>query len=101
MEQPTTDRSNRSKFLEKAADEKRLRSVTMKDRKEILQKEIEIALDIRAQFHDQDIFLIPVKLEHCQMPLKLRALQSIDLFRPNGWTTLCEAMRIGNRRRFD
>jgi FixJ family two-component response regulator len=65
----------------------------------VLQREIAAALKVRADLQDSDIFLIPLKLEECKIPPKLRELQAIDYYRQDGWTMLLDAIRTGLEQR--
>ncbi len=64
-----------------------------------LQKEIKNALDIWQGMLDSDIYLIPVRLEDCEVPKALRDLQWVDLFEEGGWKQLVQAVRVGMERR--
>jgi hypothetical protein len=66
----------------------------------IVQKEIRIALDISQKMLEEDIYLIPARLDDkCKVMENLHAYQWIDLFDENGWTQLVEAIQMGIRRR--
>ena len=54
--------------------------------------EIRLALDKRQEFLDDDIFLIPVRLEECSVPDALTSFQWVDLFATNGWDKLRNAI---------
>ena len=60
-----------------------------------LQKEIRDALDIRQKMFEDDIYLIPVRLEDCGVPETVRDFQWVDLFEEDGWTRLVKAIRAG------
>jgi tetratricopeptide (TPR) repeat protein len=64
-----------------------------------LQKEIKSALDICQEMLDSDIYLIPVRLEDCQVPASLRDFQWVNLFKEDGWARLIEAIQVGMERR--
>lgn len=64
-----------------------------------LQKEIRIALDIWQEKLDSDIYLIPVRLEDCEVPESLRDFQWVDIFEEHGWTQLVRAIQTGMKRR--
>ncbi len=53
-----------------------------------VQKEIKFALDVADQQPAGTIFLIPLRLEDCDVPERLRNLQWVDLFRRNGYAQL-------------
>lgn len=59
-----------------------------------VQKEIRYALDVAEEKPDQVIFLIPVRLEDCTVPHRLRHWQWVDLFVPQGYDKLKNALRI-------
>jgi len=64
-----------------------------------LQKEIKGALDIWQEKLDSDIYLIPVRLEDCEVPESLRKFQWVNLFEEDGWTRLVRAIQEGLERR--
>jgi hypothetical protein len=64
-----------------------------------LQREINDALDILQEMLESDIYLIPVRLEDCEVPERLRDLQWVDLFEKDGWTRLKKAIQEGMKRR--
>jgi hypothetical protein len=64
-----------------------------------LRKETRDALDIWQKKLASDIYLIPVRLEHCKVPESLRAFQWVDLFEEDGWTRLEKAIHEGMKRR--
>lgn len=53
-----------------------------------VQKEIKMALDVANQFPEGTYFLIPVKLEECEIPSRLHHLRWINLFETNGYKRL-------------
>lgn len=64
-----------------------------------IQKEIKEALDIWQEMLDSDIYLIPVRLEDCEVPESLCDFQWVNLFEKDGWTQLMKAIQIGIERR--
>jgi len=58
-----------------------------------LQKEIRYALDVAGEMPEGTIFLIPVKLEECEIPEHLRGLQWVNLFEERGYDKLMSALR--------
>jgi hypothetical protein len=64
-----------------------------------IQKEIRNALDIWQEKLEDDIYLIPVRLEDCEVPQRLRGFQWVNLFEEDGWTRLVEAIQVGMERR--
>lgn len=74
-------------------------SVNSIDRRGWIQKEIKQALDIWQEKLEDDIYLIPVRLEDCDVPESLRGFQWVNLFQEDGWTRLLTALEIGIKRR--
>ncbi len=64
-----------------------------------IQKEIKQALDIWLEMLGNDIYLIPVRFEACDMPPRLAKFQRADLFEEGGFDKLVEAILEGIRRR--
>lgn len=64
-----------------------------------LQREINNALDMWREKLDDDIFLIPARLEDCEVPERLRDFQWVDMFEEDGWTRLIKAIQTGLDRR--
>ncbi|MBI5034179.1 MAG: toll/interleukin-1 receptor domain-containing protein [Chloroflexi bacterium] len=60
-----------------------------------VQKEIRFALDIAEEKPEDTIFLIPVKLEECEVPQRLADLQWVNLFEPQGFQRLLRALKKG------
>jgi hypothetical protein len=58
-----------------------------------LQKEIKYALDVVDEKPEGTIFLIPVKLEECEVPERLARWQWASLFEPDGYRHLLLALR--------
>lgn len=56
-------------------------------------KELNIALEKASLLHDNEIFIIPVRLEKCILPGRLRRWQSVDLFEVNGYRKLIQALK--------
>jgi SOS-response transcriptional repressor LexA len=69
------------------------------NRRGFLQKEIKYALDIWQEKLEDDIYLIPIRLEDCEVPESLREFQWVNLFEKNGWTQLVKAIQVGMERR--
>ncbi len=61
-------------------------------------EEVKLALE-KANVLNDEVFIIPVRLEKCDMPESLRHLQRVDLFKPGGFKKLIDAlqMKIQNR----
>jgi hypothetical protein len=64
-----------------------------------IQREIKDALDIWQEKLDSDIYLIPARLEDCEVPERLGDFQWVDLFEEEGWTRLVKAIQEGLKRR--
>jgi hypothetical protein len=56
-------------------------------------EELKIALEKAKLLTDNDIFIIPVRLEKCDMPETLRHLHRVDLFETGGYKKLILALR--------
>lgn len=56
-------------------------------------EELKIALQKAKSFPDGEIFLIPTRLEKCEMPVPLRQWQRVDLFEPDGYKNLLSALK--------
>ena len=62
-----------------------------------VQKEIKFALDIADEQPEGAIYLIPVKLEQCDVPRRLQRWQWVDLFEKKGYDRLMSALLIRAR----
>ncbi len=60
-----------------------------------LQREIKLALDLRQEMPESEIYLIPVRVEPCEIPPPLRTFQWVDLFEEGGWPRLRKAIEVG------
>ncbi len=56
-------------------------------------KELKIALEKASLLPDNEIFIIPVRLEKCALPGRLRRWQCVDLFEVEGYRKLLQALR--------
>jgi hypothetical protein len=74
-------------------------SVNSVAKRGFFQKEINDALDIQRQMLNSDIYLIPVRLEDCNVPECLRKFQYVNLFEEDGWTRLVKTIRVEMNRR--
>jgi hypothetical protein len=61
-----------------------------------LQKEIKHVLDVADEQPEGAIFLIPVRLEPCEVPERLRRWQWVDLFEEGGYPRLLRALGTHN-----
>jgi len=74
-------------------------SLTSVNKRSFVQREIKDALDIWREKLESDIYLIPVRLEDCEVPESLDDFQWVNLFEGNGWTRLVKAIQAGMERR--
>jgi formylglycine-generating enzyme required for sulfatase activity len=58
------------------------------DKEGYVQKEITFALDKALEKPEGTIFIVPVKLEDCEVPRRLKQYQWVDLFRQDGYKRL-------------
>jgi hypothetical protein len=58
-----------------------------------VQKEIKFALDVADEQPEDTIFLIPLKLEECILPERLRHLHSVNYFEEGGFDKLLRALK--------
>jgi hypothetical protein len=67
-----------------------------------VQKEIGLALDRADEQPEGKVFVIPVRLERCDVPDRLRKWQYVDLFEAGGYQRLLATLTkgAGGRRRF-
>ena len=59
-----------------------------------VQKEIKIALDAADEKPEGEIFIIPARLENCDVPERISQLHWVDLFSDNGYEWLMKALRL-------
>lgn len=59
-----------------------------------VQKEIKLALDEADKQPEGTIFIIPVKLEECDVPQRLSHLQWVNLFEERGYQRLMRALEV-------
>lgn len=65
-----------------------------------LHREIRIALDIAYEKPEGKIFLIPIKLDECDVPTRLTHLHWVNLYEDNGYTNLCKALDVHSEKSF-
>jgi hypothetical protein len=58
-----------------------------------VQKEIRFALDRALEQPESAIFLIPVKLTPCEVPIRLKTFQWVNYYEENGYQNLVRALR--------
>jgi len=63
-----------------------------------LQPEIKQALDVLQTLLESDIYIIPLRLEACDVPKSLSLFQWVDYFREDGWERLIESIHKGMNR---
>lgn len=56
-------------------------------------EELKLALEKAKWIPEDDVFVIPVRLEECDMPESLRHLHRVDLFEKSGYKKLIRALR--------
>lgn len=56
-------------------------------------EELKLALEKANFLPDDEVFIIPVRLEECDMPASLCHLHRVDLFKPRGYKKLIVALR--------
>ncbi|MDP1624484.1 MAG: TIR domain-containing protein [bacterium] len=59
-----------------------------------VQKEIKFALDVSDEKPDGAIFLIPMRLDDCEVPDRLRKWQWVDFFEVNGYEKLKNSLSL-------
>lgn len=57
-----------------------------------VQKEVRRALDVAEEHPDGSIFVIPVRLDDCEIPERLRRLHCVDFTGPQGTSKLLAAL---------
>jgi len=67
------------------------------NRRGVIRREVNEALDLLKEKLSDDIFLIPVRLQECPVPEELSAYQWVDLFKPDGLEKLIKSLRVGLR----
>jgi hypothetical protein len=64
------------------------------DKEGYVQREIRIALDRTLEMPEGRIFLIPARLEECELPYKIRTYQWVDLFTADGMVKLMKSLNL-------
>jgi RNA polymerase sigma factor (TIGR02999 family) len=59
-----------------------------------IQKEIKLALDVADMQPEGTIFIVPVRLEECDVPERLQRWQWVNLFEEQGYARLVRAMSV-------
>ncbi len=68
------------------------------DKRGIIQLEIKEALEVWKERLDNDIYLIPARLEECKVPDKLAVFHWVDIYKSEGFNELIKALKIGLER---
>lgn len=68
-------------------------------KRSFFQREIKYALDKLQEMRPEDIFVIPARLDDCQMPDELKNRHWVNLFEDRGWEKLFKAIEIESRNR--
>lgn len=64
------------------------------DKEGYVQKEIRLALDRALEMPEGRIFLIPVRLEECELPYKIRTYQWVDIYTADGMDKLIKSLNL-------
>lgn len=69
-------------------------SKTSVNKEGYVQKEMRLALDLALEMPEGRIFLIPARLEECDLPYKLKSYQWVDLFTETGMERLIKSLNL-------
>lgn len=69
------------------------------NRRGIVQTEFRGALERAKEMLESDIYIIPVRLEECEMPEYFGSQQWVDVYEEDGWTKLTKGLTVGYQRR--
>jgi TIR domain len=58
----------------------------------LFQRQVRDAVDTAENFPENQIFVIPLRLEKCDIPEKLSSYKPLDLFAPNGYGMLIKTL---------
>lgn len=64
------------------------------DKEGYIQKEIKFALDRALEMPEGRIFLIPARLEECDVPRSLSSYHWVDLFNEGGYAKLMKSLKV-------
>jgi hypothetical protein len=64
------------------------------DKEGYVKKEIRIAVDRALEMPEGRIFLIPARLEECELPYKIRTYQWVDLYTEQGMEKLIKSLNL-------
>ncbi len=73
-------------------------SQTAVAKKVFVHSEIGMALDVATEQPEGSIYIVPVRLELCVVPLRLERYQYVDLYSGTGYPQLTAALRSQERR---
>jgi hypothetical protein len=59
-----------------------------------MQKEIKLALDVADEQPEGRIYIIPVRLEDCEVPARLSKFHWVDLFEEDGYDKVIESLKL-------
>jgi len=68
-------------------------SKTSVNKESYFQKEIKLALDVADEKPEGTIYILPIKLEECDVPMRLSKLHWIDYFEKEGYEKVIRALR--------
>ena len=74
-------------------------SKTSVSKRGYVQREIRTALDSLEEMLDSDIYVIPLRLDDCELPAKLKKYQATDFFNSTGRKQLLNALQVGSTQR--
>lgn len=60
----------------------------------VLQREIRAALKVQEEKLEGDVYIIPVRLGHCNIPAALAKFQAADIDTDEGWTKLLDSLHL-------
>ena len=64
-----------------------------------VQREMRFAIDKADEFFDDDIFIVPVKFEPCDIPVIIKDFQCADFYTTNGREDLLRGLTVGSEKR--
>jgi len=67
----------------------------LRDRKRFFRREIQTALDVLPELAQGDIYIIPARLEDCEVPESLSLFQWVNYFQPEGLDKLIQSIHKG------
>ncbi len=68
-------------------------SKTAVSKRGYVQKEFKLALDVLAEIPEDQIFIIPVRLEDCEIPEQFKDIHFVDLFDEGGYNRVIKAIQ--------